>query len=267
MSNLKELSNLKGRTVLITGGAGHLGQTFGHVLAEMGAGVALADRNKESAEKAAREISTQYGVPSIGIGFDLACEKELRELPQQVADYFGGLDILINNAGFVGTDKLTGWCVPFEEQSAETWRAATEVNMTAPFFLTQAATPWLRAHKRGSVINITSIYAFLGPDMRLYDGTSMGNPAAYAASKGGLIQSTRWLSTVLAPEIRVNCVSPGGIWRNQPDSFVQAYEARTPMRRMGTEEDMKGVIAFLASDLSLYVTGQHIAVDGGWSAW
>lgn len=103
--------------------------------------------------------------------------------------------------------------------------------------------------------------------MRLYDGTSMGNPAAYAASKGGLIQSTRWLSTVLAPEIRVNCVSPGGIWRNQPESFVRGYEARTPMQRMGTEEDMMGAIAFLASDLSLYVTGQHIAVDGGWSAW
>ena len=139
--------------------------------------------------------------------------------------------------------------------------------MTAPFFLTQAAAPWLRKHKRGSVINIASIYAFLGPDMRLYDGTSMGNPAAYAASKGGLIQSTRWLSTVLAPEIRVNCVSPGGIWRNQPESFVRGYEARTPMQRMGTEEDMMGAIAFLASDLSLYVTGQHIAVDGGWSAW
>lgn len=267
MRTLKELSDLKGRTVLITGGAGHLGQAFGHVLAEMGAGIALADRNKDAAERAAQNISTLHGVPCLGIGLDLACEEELKRLPQQVAAHFGGLDVLINNAGFVGTDKLTGWCVPFEEQSAETWRAATEVNMTAPFFLTQAATPWLRKHKRGSVINIASIYAFLGPDMRLYDGTSMGNPAAYAASKGGLIQSTRWLSTVLAPEIRVNCVSPGGIWRNQPESFVKAYEARTPMRRMGTEEDMTGAIAFLASDLSLYVTGQHIAVDGGWSAW
>lgn len=267
MKTLAELSNLKGRTAIITGGAGHLGQIFGQALAELGANIALVDRNKEKVEDAAQNISKHYKTECIGLHIDIACQTDLQNLPQKVADHFNGLDILINNAGFVGTDKLTGWCVPFEEQSAETWRAATEVNMTAPFFLTQAATPFLKKNKRGSVINITSIYAFLGPDMRLYDKTSMGNPAAYAASKGGLIQATRWLSTVLAPEIRVNCVSPGGIWRNQPQSFVDAYEARTPMKRMGTEEDFKGIIAFLASDLSQYVTGQHIIIDGGWSAW
>lgn len=95
----------------------------------------------------------------------------------------------------------------------------------------------------------------------------MGNPAAYAASKGGLIQLTRWLATTLAPKIRVNSVSPGGIARNQPDSFVSRYEALTPLARMGTEEDFAGIIAFLASNLSAWVTGQNIAVDGGWSAW
>ena len=103
--------------------------------------------------------------------------------------------------------------------------------------------------------------------MSLYDGTAMGNPAAYAASKGGLIQATRWLSAVLAPDVRVNCMSPGGVLRGQPDSFVRAYEKRTPMGRMAEEDDMKGAIAFLASDLSKYVTGQHIAIDGGWSVW
>ena len=267
MKTLKELANLNGRVALITGGAGHLGRAFGHALAELGACVALVDRHQAAVEAAAEEISARHGTHCVGIKVDLAHEEEVRRLPQQVADTLGGLDILINNAGFVGTDKLTGWCVPFEEQSAETWRAATEVNMTAPFFLVQAATPWLRVHKRGSVINITSIYAFLGPDMSLYDGTAMGNPAAYAASKGGLIQATRWLSAVLAPDVRVNCMSPGGVLRGQPDSFVRAYEKRTPMGRMAEEDDMKGAIAFLASDLSKYVTGQHIAIDGGWPVW
>jgi NAD(P)-dependent dehydrogenase (short-subunit alcohol dehydrogenase family) len=95
----------------------------------------------------------------------------------------------------------------------------------------------------------------------------MGNPAAYAASKGGVVQMTRWLSTVLAPSIRVNSISPGGIARAQSDTFVQRYVARTPMRRMGTEEDLKGAIAFFASDLSAWVTGENLMVDGGWTAW
>ncbi len=267
MRTVKQLADLTGRAALITGGAGYLGRAFGAALAELGASVALADRRGDAAHAAAADIAATYGVKAVGFGIDLAREDELAALPGRVAEACGGLDILINNAGFVGTDKLTGWCVPFEQQSAATWRAAVEVNMTAPFFLAQAALPWLRAEKRGSVVNIGSIYAFLGPDMRLYDGTAMGNAAAYGVAKGGLIQATRWLSTVLAPDVRVNCLSPGGIWRSQPESFVAAYEQRTPMGRMASEEDMVGGVVYLASDLSRYVTGQHLAIDGGWSAW
>ena len=95
----------------------------------------------------------------------------------------------------------------------------------------------------------------------------MGNPAAYAASKGGLLQLTRWLSTTLAPSVRANAISPGGVYRNQPISFVKRYEARTPLGRMATEEDIVGAVVYLASDLSTYVTGQNLIVDGGWTAW
>ncbi len=95
----------------------------------------------------------------------------------------------------------------------------------------------------------------------------MGNPAAYAASKGGMVQLTRWLATVLAPDVRVNCISPGGVARGQPEPFVTRYVQRTPLKRMATEEDFKGAIAYLASDLSEYVTGENLLVDGGWTAW
>ena len=95
----------------------------------------------------------------------------------------------------------------------------------------------------------------------------MGNPAAYAASKGGLIQLTRWLATVLAPEIRVNCISPGGVFRDQPSSFVQAYESRTPLKRMATEADIVGAMMFLTLGESRYITGQNLMVDGGFSIW
>jgi NAD(P)-dependent dehydrogenase (short-subunit alcohol dehydrogenase family) len=107
-----------------------------------------------------------------------------------------------------------------------------------------------------------------GPDNRLYEGMEgVGNAAAYAASKGGILQLSRWLATSLAPSVRVNAISPGGIERGQDPTFIDRYAARTPMGRMGTEDDLKGAIAFLSSDLSTYVTGQNIVVDGGWTAW
>ena len=116
-------------------------------------------------------------------------------------------------------------------------------------------------------MNIGSIYSLLGPDMKIYSGTSMGNPAAYGASKGGLLQLTRYLATTLAPDVRVNMITPGGVFRAQPTAFVDRYEANVPLGRMAAEEDLKGAVAYLASDLSAYVTGQNLVVDGGWSVW
>jgi NAD(P)-dependent dehydrogenase (short-subunit alcohol dehydrogenase family) len=157
--------------------------------------------------------------------------------------------------------------VPFAEQLPATWRKALEVNLTAPFVLTQMCAPALASSGHGSVINVSSIYGVGGPNWSLYAGTTMGNPAAYAASKGGLIQLTRWLATTLAPKIRVNAISPGGVSNHQAETFVQRYIALTPLGRMATEEDFKGAVAFLASDLSAYVTGQNLMVDGGWTTW
>ena len=138
---------------------------------------------------------------------------------------------------------------------------------TSSPFQAMSTTPWLEKSGAASVIQIASIYGMLGPDLRLYEGTGMGNPAAYAASKGGLLQMTRWLSTVLAPKVRVNAITPGGIWRRQAAEFVERYESRVPLGRMGSEEDLKGAVAYLASDLSAYVTGHNLVVDGGWTAW
>lgn len=267
MRPLKELMDLKGRVALITGGTGHLGCTMAEALAELGAAVAILDLDPAACQTRAETIAQEHGVASLGLACDLADEAATRSAPDRVARALGGLDILINCAAFVGTSQLEGWVTPFAQQSAETWRAALEVNLTSAFVLTQAAAPLLAARGRGSVINLASIYGILGPDMRLYEGTAMGNPAAYAASKGGLLQLTRWLATVLAPRVRVNGISLGGVWRNQPEAFVERYQARAPQGRMANEEDIKGAAAYLASDLSAYVTGHNLVVDGGWSAW
>ena len=170
------------------------------------------------------------------------------------------------SAAFVGTSELEGWAVPFKEQSAATWRKALEVNLTANFVLFQSCLELLEKNN-ASIINIGSIYGMCAPDMSLYKGTDMGNPAAYAVSKGGLIQFTRWLASMLAPDIRVNCLSLGGIERGQPKEFVRKYIEKTPLKRMAKESDIVGMIALLLSEDSSYITGQNIVLDGGWSIW
>lgn len=267
MRSVKELADLTGRTAVITGGAGNLGRAMASALREAGADIALVDRDGSGLDCVAEVLGCLPGGRIAKFPADLEREAARLELARSVEGDFDTVDILINNAGFVGDSELTGWVAPFDSQSLETWRRAMEVNLTAPFHLSQLLAPALAAHQRGSIVNVGSIYGMLGPDMTLYDGTVMGNPAAYAASKGGLLQLTRWLATNLAPAIRVNCLTPGGISRGQPDSFVDRYVARTPLGRMGFEEDFKGAALYLASDLSRWMTGQNIVVDGGWSAW
>lgn len=267
MKSLKALMDLQGRVALITGGAGHIGSVLAEALAELGANIAVLDIREPACTETAEKITSMYHVETLPLAVDLVDEKSVKATPQIVQDHFGRLDILINCAALAGTSELKGWIAPFEEQSAESWRQAMEVNLTAPFILVQACSEVLKASGHGSVINIGSIYAVVGPDMRLYNDTDMGNPAAYAASKGGLKQLTRWLAAVMAPDVRVNSISIGGVWRNQPEVFQKRYTKHVPLRRMATEEDLKGAAAFLASDASVYVTGHDLMVDGGWTVW
>lgn len=267
MRSVQQLMCLKGRTALVTGGAGNIGRVICGALAELGAATAVLDVAEDQCKETARSISEKHGVQSLPVIMDLSDEEALKSVPGMVLDGLGRLDIVINCAAMVGTSDLKGWSVPFQEQRSDAWRLALEINLTAPFVLAQACAPALAASGHGSVINISSIYGMVGPDLGLYEGTSLGNPAAYAASKGGLVQLTRWLATVLAPGIRVNAITAGGVWREQPKEFHDRYVTRTPLQRMATEEDLKGAVAYLSSDLSAYVTGQNLVVDGGWTAW
>jgi NAD(P)-dependent dehydrogenase (short-subunit alcohol dehydrogenase family) len=267
MTTIKELSNLRGRRALITGATGGLGRVMADTLAELGAELLLVDKPNADFNALTDQLIQRWGAKVEPRGCDLEQQDQRAELIEWIKESGPTLSILINNAAFVGTSELQGWGVPFEQQTIDTWRRAVEVNLTSVFHLCQGLAPLLKTSPGASIINIGSIYGTLGPDWSLYEGTAMANPAAYAASKGGLIQLTRWLATTIAPGVRVNAVSPGGILRNQPASFVQRYEARTPLDRMATEDDFRGAIAYLASDLSRYMTGQNLTVDGGWAAW
>jgi NAD(P)-dependent dehydrogenase (short-subunit alcohol dehydrogenase family) len=267
MTTVAKLMNLKGRQALITGAAGHIGRVIAETLAELGADLLLVDRPTANYGTLIEEIERDWRVKVQTFDCDLELQQDRDRLVEAILQRGGGLDVLVNNAAFVGSSALQGWLADFELQTIETWRRALEVNLTAVFDLSKGFGPILKQSKGGSIINIASIYGSYAPDYSLYEGTEMGNPAAYAASKGGLIQLTRWLSTTLAPQVRANTLSPGGVLRNQPRVFVERYKARTPLLRMATEDDFRGAIAYLASDLSRYFTGQNLAVDGGWGVW
>jgi NAD(P)-dependent dehydrogenase (short-subunit alcohol dehydrogenase family) len=264
MKKISDLISLKGKCALVTGATGGIGQEIAMTIAELGGNLILVDLPGSNYDLLKRKLQENSEVNIDCVDCNLEIEKSRIELIDQVLAQNTKLDILINNAAFVGDSNLDGWTDEFSKQTIETWNRAIAVNLTAPFHLSQGFTPLLKNSGNGSIINIASIYGINAPDYSLYKDTNMGNPAGYSASKGGLIQLTRWLSSTVAPDIRVNAISPGGVLRNQPEQFIELYEKRTPLGRMAAEDDFKGTIAFLASNLSKYVTGQNIVVDGGW---
>ncbi|MBU2251398.1 MAG: SDR family NAD(P)-dependent oxidoreductase, partial [Candidatus Omnitrophica bacterium] len=171
MKSLKELMDLKDRVALITGGAGHIGFSAAETLAELGAKIVLLDIDKAQCDKEAEAVANKYNVETLPLAVDLAKEDKVRLVPKAVLDKFGRLDILVNCAALVGSSELKGWAVPFENQLTDAWRVALEVNLTSIFVLVQACQKALAYSGQGSIINISSIYGLVGPDMRLYQGT------------------------------------------------------------------------------------------------
>ncbi len=265
--SVKQLLDLHGRNALVIGGTGHVGSIVVETLVELGCLVTtldIAETNPQSNDY------IQDNIPKGNVKHitcDISDEEKLRNTIKACSFESNKLDIVIHCAGYVGTSDAPGWSVPFESQSAQTFNDALNVNLTSAFIIAQETKPLLDNSTDGSLIFFSSIYALVGSDTRLYSDTGMHNPIGYGVSKSGLLQLTRHLATTMAPTTRVNAISPGGIWRDQPDKFHENYSSKTPLSRMATEEDIKGAVAYLASDLSKYVTGLNLIVDGGWTIW
>lgn len=262
-----EKSSFVGKTVLITGATGHLGREMSRAFANLGSNLILIDLHPDSLQVLAADLLEVYGVDVSVYACNFSNQEARNKVIGAVSADFEVIDVLINNAAFVGTSDLPGWSVPFQRQLSSAWPQVFEVNLTSVFEFAQGLFGNLRKSESGSIVNIASIHAHVGPDWDLYEGTEMASPAAYAASKAGVVNLTKWLSTTMAPNVRVNSVSPGGISRGQPTAFVEKYIAKTPMGRMANESDVVGAILFFSSDLSAFLTGQDLCVDGGYSVW
>ncbi len=273
---IQEKFDLKDRVAIITGGAGLLGTEFCKTLAEAGASVAVVDLNIEAAKKVADAL-TKDGYRVKGFGADITKPDSIKQLVASVLSDFGRLDILVNSAGLdpkFDSDAASKGIAPgnFEDYPLNQWNAALDVNLTGMFLITQACVkPMIEQKKKGSIINICSTYGLNGPDQRIYikDGKRVAfKPVYYTVTKAGVLGFTKYLAAYYADtEIRVNALTPGGVYNNHQEYFVKNYSAKTILGRMARKDEMNGALLFLASDASSYMTGNNVVVDGGWTAW
>ncbi len=276
MSKIQEKFDLSGRVAVVTGGAGLLGAEFCRTLAEAGAAVAIVDRNEIAADQVTETLK-QEGYRVRSIATDITQPDSVRQMVETVLDTFGRLDILVNSAALdpkFDPQALAQGITPgaFEDYPLEQWNQALAVNLTGTFLVTQACVrPMLAQGKRGSIINICSTYGLNGPDQRIYmkGGQRVAyKPVYYTVTKAGILGLTKYLAAYYAgTEIRVNALTPGGVFNNHDETFVANYSAKTILGRMARKDEMNGALLFLASDASSYMTGANLIVDGGWTAW
>jgi 2-deoxy-D-gluconate 3-dehydrogenase len=265
--------NLEGRVAVVTGGAGLLGRGFCQTLAEAGAQVVIIDIKEAETQELVVDLRAA-GFQAQAAHGDITDPQTVQALFQSTIDQFNHLDILINSAALdpkFDADHVDEYSASFENFPLEIWRQSLEVDLTGMFLCSQAAARPMLAAGRGVIINLSSIYGLDGPDQRLYQQTGRPpryKPVTYSVTKAGVLGFTRYLAAYFAgTKIRVNTLTPGGIFNDHDDQFLKSYNARTVLGRMGQVADLQGALLFLASDSSSYMTGANLIIDGGWTAW
>lgn len=241
--------SIKDKIFVITGGNGLLGKEIINSLRDEGAIVISAD-------------ISNYKNDNYNLYIDISNEDSVADALKYVLSNYGRIDGWVNNA----YPRTKDWGNKLENVPINSWRENIDMHLNGYFICCKLVLEQLKKQECGSLINMSSIYGILGPDFNIYEGTDMTMPVAYSAIKGGINSLTRYLASYFGPfQIRVNSISPGGIFDNQPDEFVQNYNKKVPMRRMGQPKDIIAAVHFLLSDESSYITGQNLIVDGGWS--
>jgi NAD(P)-dependent dehydrogenase (short-subunit alcohol dehydrogenase family) len=254
--HVKDLFSLKDKIVLITGGEGKYGRCLTEALAEVDGKVITASPFLDDSKKVAQEFQTK-SLDVTATYVDQANHDSIIKLKNEIATNYGRLDVLVNCA--VARPMAT-YTSPLED-----WETSMKVNATGLFDITRGMAELIAESGGGTIVNIASMMGMFGPDLSNYEGTDMGIPCPdYYFHKGGMLTLTRYLARVLADKnIRVNAISPGGIFANQPERFVENYTKKVPVGRMACNDDIKGVVVFLASQASAYVNGENILMDGG----
>lgn len=242
---------LEDKVILVTGGSGLIGKEI------------VSDIRKKGGIPVNADLHVETDWDAFTVHADVSDEQSVKNTIRSVYDRFGRIDGLVNSA----YPRTKDWGAFFEDINYGSWRTNVDMQLNSCFLFCQQALKYMASRQQGAIVNIASIYGVVGNDFTLYEGYGGTSPAAYSAIKGGIINFTRYLASYYGKQhIRVNCVSPGGIFDNQHASFVDRYTAKVPMRRMGNPDDIAPAVSFLLSEEAKYITGQNLVVDGGWTA-
>jgi len=265
--SIPNLFDLTGRVALITGGAGLLATEHAIALAEQGATVILADFNQEKCQVAVKALVAD-GIAAKAAYCDVTKKESWEKLIAETLAEFGHIDILVNNAGFTNQSKSANFDASFENFPLEDWNAIMNVNLTGTFLGCQTVGKVMLEQGKGAIINIASLYGVVSPNHNIYPGTGISQPVAYSVSKHGVVSLTKYLATLWAKKgVRVNSLTPGGIFNGHQGLFLERFEQLNPIGRMSDKTELRGGIVYLASDAASHVIGHNLIIDGGWTAW
>lgn len=270
---VQSLFDLSGRVAIVTGGVGLLGSHHATILAAAGANVVLLDLERTSPWVHAEKLQATHGPECLGLAADITSEESLLGVRDAILEKFGHIDILINNAANNPKVEATSESKPWsrlENFPLDVWNADIAVGLTGAFLCSRIFGAEMARRSRGVIVNVASDLGVIAPDQRLYRKEGLPEdqqpvkPVTYSVVKTGLIGLTRYLSTYwTAQQIRVNAISPGGVFANQPEEFTSRLHQLIPMGRMARQDEYEGAILFLCSDASSYMTGHNLVVDGG----
>ena len=270
VKNNRELFDLTQRVVIITGAGGQLGPEYADGLSEAGANVVLTDvpQKLEQCNEVVDTLKKKYGTTPLAMTMDLFDKNSIDAAVANVIKAYGQIDVLINNAAY--NPITTETQAPFEDYTLDAWQKVLDVDLTGVFLTCQSVGKEMLKQGHGTIVNIGSTYGMVGPDQRIYGDSGLNSSVGYAAANGGVINFTRYLAAHWqGKNIRVNCLSPAGVFNPsvQNEEFLDNYTYRTMLGRMGAPSDLRGVMLFLCSDASDFMTGANMVVDAGWTAW
>lgn len=256
--------SLKDKIVMITGGAGHLGEAMTDILCEYGAIVIIASRNEQKNLELKTKLESKYESEILVVKLDISDKNLIEEEVKQIVKRYGKIDVLINNSYYGAGEE-------FLKMTDDEWNIGIDGSINSCYRVSQVVLKYMKKLQKGKIINIASMYGMVAPDVSIYEGNEFYNPANYGVGKAGIIQLTKYIAAVYGKYgITCNSISPGpfpNLKVQENKEFIENLSRKVPLGRVGRPDDLKGVILMLASNTSDYINGANIVVDGGWTIW